>query len=173
MKELSISSTNHHELKSSSKRWVLIFLSIIFAQIFLLTFISYKQKAKLAQLLSEIDTLESFVGTQQPILETKSKLKQDYESLVNKKAYLIGNTQLPKLVLKKISKNIPTDCCVSNVIFKNNIISVKGIAKTWTGLHNFFDTLSKIEKLGTIRLKSSTKESHYLNFEFEFSKTKK
>ena len=133
----------------------------------------YKQKSKLEHILNEVATLEAFIETQQPILETKHKLTKEYEGLLQKKANLIGNTKLPKLILKKIIKNIPNDCCISNLVFKNNIITIKGSSKSWASLNNFFDALSKINALGTIRLKNSTKESLYLNFEIEFSNNKK
>lgn len=172
MKEISISTPNHNKLKSSSNKWVFIILSITFSQIFLLGFIYYKQKGKLNLLLDEIQTLESFIESQQPILDTKSELKKDYESLLNKKTYLTGNTQLPKVILKKISKSIPSECCISNFTIKKNIITIKGITKTWNALNKFFDTLSTINKLGEIRLKSSMKDSQFLNFEIEFLKHK-
>jgi len=173
MKDLSISSTHFHNLKNSSKKWIIISFSLIFSQIILLFFIHYKQKTRLKQLSDEISTLEAFIETQQPILDAKQKLKKELELLLNKKANLIGNTKLPKLLLKKIIKSIPADCCLSTLSFKNNIISIKGSSKTWAALNSFFDALSKIDTLGTIRIKNSTKESQYLNFEIEFSKNKK
>lgn len=172
MKEISISSKNYQELKSSSNKWLYTILSIIFSQIFLLSFIYLKQKRKLKLILSEIHMLESFIESQQPILDSKSKLKKDYETLTSKKSYLIGNTQLPKILLKKISKLIPEECCISSIIFKKNIISLKGITKNWINLNKFSDALSKIDKLGEIRLKSSMKESQVINFEIEFLKRK-
>lgn len=170
MKELSISETNYLKVKSSSKRWIILFLSLIFGQIALLFFTYYKQKSKLKKLLSDITTLEAFVESQKSILETRAQLKKDYEFLINKKISLKGNTKLPKLVLKKISKNIPIDCCITNLTFKNDTISITGISKTWISLHNFFDNLSKINGLGTILLKNTKKESQYITFEIDFLK---
>jgi len=172
MKELSISTLNYYELKNSSKKWLFIFLSLIFSEIILLGMFYYKQRSKYKQLLSEVQTLESFVEMQQHILVTKSKLKQDYDLLINKKAYLIGNTKLPKLILKYLTKYIPADCCISFINFKNSIISIQGIAKNWISFNNFFDALSTLNKLGIIRLKNSSKEAQHINFEIEFDTTK-
>lgn len=173
MKEISITANSHQELKSSSNKWLYIILSIMMSQIFLLGFIYSKQRRKLKVIINEIHMLESFIESQQPILDSKSKLKRDYESLINKKTYLIGNTQVPKILLKKISKLIPEECCISNINFKKNIVSIKGIAKNWIAFNKFFDLLSKIDKLGEVRLKNSMKDSQVINFEIEFLKIQK
>jgi len=87
-------------------------LSISCLEIGVLGSLHYSQKLKLVKILNEIAILESFIESQQPILDKKALLKQQHESLIIKKSHLIGNTKLPKLFLKKITKSIPTDCCL-------------------------------------------------------------
>lgn len=167
MKDLAF-SPHYGELKKSSKKWLFIFLSVIFVEILILSLISYHQKTKHRELLKEIDILEHFIDSQKPIMEAKAKLQQQYEHLIHKKNFLKSNTNIPKLFLKKISKTIPHDCRLTTCYLKNNIIAIKGLCKDWLAYNNFFDVLSKIERLGSLSLKNSSKEGQYITFEIEF-----